>query len=134
MFRILVILAILLGSLLAVHLVSYHGLEASTDKIEKDVAETQEGTPVKLLGYFPLTFLISDEPITLIFDGTPTNFKIENPTIKREDGHTYPKIANINVIDKTVEITVTSTGVLKKPLLVSWKGGSAELAFRIGEL
>ena len=131
MFR---ILAILIGSLLAVHLVSLCGLEASTDKAEKEVAETQEGAAVKLLGYFPIELFISDKPITLIFNGTPTNFKVENPTRKNENGRTYPKIANVNVMDKQVEITVTAIGFLKEPLQVSWKGGSAELAFRTGEL
>lgn len=128
------ILTLLIGSLLAVHFVSLCDLEASTDKAEKEVAETQEGATVKLLRYFPRRLLISDEPITLIFDGTPTNFKIENPRIKNENGRAYPKIANVNVMDKSVEITVTAIGFLKEPLQVSWKGGSAELAFRTGEL
>ena len=128
------ILAILIASLLTFHVLSGRVLEAATEKSEKDIAETQEGTPAKLLGYFPLEFLIPDKPITLRFDGPPTNFKIENAIIKDQEGRTYPKIANINVMDKTVEITVTSIEFLKKPLQISWTGGSAELAFRVSEL
>lgn len=104
------------------------------NQVSADNSETQKETPVKLLRYYPKRVLIPDDPITLTFDGVPTDFKIENPTIKGSDDRSYPKIDNVEVTDKKVKITVTSTGFLKEPLLVSWKGGSAELAFRISEL
>ena len=96
-----------------------------------DGSETQEATPVKLLRYYPRRVLNSYDPITLTFDGVPTDFKIENSTIKGPDDRSYPKIANIEIIDKTVKITVTSTSFLKEPLLVTWQGGGAVLAFRV---